>query len=129
MSFFILHYRWITSALLATLIVVSLLTLVAPAEAASIFGPPPPGTGLTETDNPYPLIGKLINTFLTVLGTVAFGLIVYAGYLWMTAQGNTEQVEKAQQILVQATIGLIIIAASWAIASFITTKVSESIAK
>jgi len=34
---------------------------------------------------------------------------IYGGFNWMTAAGNAEKVEKGKQILVWATIGLIVI--------------------
>ena len=46
-------------------------------------------------------------------------LIVYAGFLWMNARGNEQQVEKAKSILTQAVIGLIIVLASYSIAGFV----------
>lgn len=133
MSLLLLNRRWII-ALVLVAVCASILISSQPVHAqgtnAGIFGKLPSGTGLTPINNPddiYGIIGNLIKTFLGVLGIIAFGLILYAGYLWMTAQGESEKVEKAQQILVEATIGLIIIAASWAIASFVTTKISNSI--
>src|SRR3989338_1313164 len=40
---------------------------------------------------------RIINFFLSLLGTILIVLIFYAGFLWMTAAGNEEQVEKAQK--------------------------------
>ncbi len=64
-------------------------------------------------------VGKIISTFLGVLGILAVALILYAGFLWMTAAGNEQKVEKARSILTQAVIGLAIILASYAIANFV----------
>lgn len=74
------------------------------------------------TREPRPLtvtVGKIINSVLTILGIVAVALILYAGFLWMTARGNEQQVEKARSILTQAVIGLIIILAAYSIARFV----------
>jgi len=46
-------------------------------------------------------------------------LIIYAGFLWMTAGGNPEQVDKAKQWLTNAIIGLAIILAAYAISGFV----------
>ena len=43
---------------------------------------------------------------------------MYAGFLWMTASGNSEQVEKATGILKMAIIGLIIVMAAYSITYF-----------
>ncbi len=40
----------------------------------------------------------------------------------MTAQGETEKVEKARDILIQATIGLIIISLAYSISYYVTDK-------
>ena len=65
------------------------------------------------------LIGKIINAFLGLLGVILVILIIYAGYLWMTAQGNSTQVDKAKTMISQAVIGMVIIMASYAIARFV----------
>jgi hypothetical protein len=49
--------------------------------------------------------------------------MIYAGILWMTAQGNEQQVSKAKNLLINATIGLIITLAAYAITSFIGTEI------
>ena len=65
------------------------------------------------------LIGKLINSFLGLLGVILVILVIYAGYLWMTASGNAAQVDKAKQIISRAVIGLAIVMAAYAIARFV----------
>ena len=65
------------------------------------------------------LIGNLINAFLGVLGIIFVIIIVYAGYLYLTAGGEEEKVTKAKKLLAQSIIGLIIILSAYAIASFI----------
>lgn len=52
---------------------------------------------------------------LAFLGTLFFVLMIYAGWLWLTAGGNEERVTKAKSILTQATIGVLIVFAAYAI--------------
>ena len=40
-------------------------------------------------------IGKIIQVFLGLLGVIFLILLIYAGWMWMTSQGNEEKVEKA----------------------------------
>lgn len=61
----------------------------------------------------------LINAFLGVLALIAVVLIMYGGFVWMTARGNEEEILKAKNILKSAVIGLVIILASWAIVLWI----------
>jgi hypothetical protein len=71
-------------------------------------------TGLT-----FEMIGSLIQLILSLLGVVFIAYIVFAGWLWMTAAGNEQKVEKAKGILYQAIIGLIIIIGAYAISYFV----------
>ncbi|MFA7365280.1 MAG: pilin, partial [Patescibacteria group bacterium] len=64
-------------------------------------------------------IVAIINVILTLLGIVTVVLIIFAGFKWMTAAGNEEQVSKAKKTLTSAVIGLIIILVAWSITSFI----------
>ncbi|MFA7365465.1 MAG: hypothetical protein WCZ12_03900, partial [Patescibacteria group bacterium] len=63
-------------------------------------------------DNPTDIrvrVVAIINVILTLLGIVTVVLIIFAGFKWMTAAGNEEQVSKAKKTLTSAVIGLIII--------------------
>jgi hypothetical protein len=71
-------------------------------------------TGLKSLDLPA-LVGDLIKAALTILGTVFMILILYGGFLWMTAGGNSTQTEKAGKVIRNASIGLIIIIVSYAV--------------
>lgn len=75
--------------------------------------------GVGETTDIVTIIGRIINIFLGFLGVVFLVLMLYAGYLWMTAGGDAEKVAKAQKTIRNAVIGLVIIASAWAITSFI----------
>ena len=73
-------------------------------------------------DNPTDIrvrVVAIINVILTLLGIVTVVLIIFAGFKWMTAAGNEEQVSKAKKTLTSAVIGLIIILVAWSITSFI----------
>lgn len=61
------------------------------------------------------LIGNVISVFLSLLGVIFILLTIYAGYNWMTANGDEGKVDKAKDILWRAVIGLIITVGSYAI--------------
>jgi hypothetical protein len=65
------------------------------------------------------IIGALIGTFLSLIGVIFLCLIIYGGFLWMTAAGNESKVLKAKKLLTESVIGLIIILASYAITRFV----------
>lgn len=65
------------------------------------------------------IIGNYIKVFLGFLGVIAIVLIIYAGFLWMTAGGNDDKVGEAKTIIKNAVVGLIIITLAYAITTFI----------
>lgn len=68
-------------------------------------------------------IGFLIQAVLSMLGVVFLILMVYAGYLWMTARGEEEQVSKAHEIIIAAVIGMIVVVAAYSITTFVVPKI------
>ncbi|MEK7067957.1 MAG: hypothetical protein AAB956_03090 [Patescibacteria group bacterium] len=64
------------------------------------------------------MVVLVINGILGLLGIIFLVLVLYAGFLWMTAAGNEDQVGKAKNILTTSIIGIIIIVAAYAIVKF-----------
>jgi len=81
--------------------------------------------GTTDLPNPLEtksvpeLIGRVINGVLGVVGSLALVIFIYGGFVWMTAAGNTERITKGKNILIWATLGLVVIFASYAIVHFV----------
>ncbi|MFC1612968.1 Mbov_0395 family pilin-like conjugal transfer protein [Patescibacteria group bacterium] len=71
------------------------------------------------------IIANIIKISLSLLGVICVILFIYGGYLWMTAGGNDEQVDKAKQIIKNCLIGLIIVVCSYAITYFIIEKATK----
>ncbi len=67
-------------------------------------------------------VATVIKAILALVGTVFLILTIYAGILWMTAQGEESKVEKAKEIIKASVIGLIIITSAYAITFFVTSK-------
>ena len=65
------------------------------------------------------LIGNIIQVVLSVLGIVFLILIIFAGFKWLTAQGDTKKTGDATKMLTQAVIGIIIIIGAFALADFV----------
>lgn len=72
-----------------------------------------------EKSDPRQVVARIINIFLGILGIVAVSLIIFAGFTWMTSEGNEEKISKAKGILKSAVIGLFIILSAWGIVTFI----------
>ena len=64
-------------------------------------------------------ITSIIGWALTFLGLIAVIMIIYGGFMWLTAAGNEERISKAKQIISAAIIGLVIILLAAAIVYFI----------
>lgn len=90
-------------------------------------------TGESDSNAPYlpissgqndiaSIIGLIIQAFLGLLGVIFLIYIIYAGYNWMTAQGDEEKVNKAKDTLTRAIIGIIIIVAAYAISAWVFSK-------
>ncbi len=69
---------------------------------------------------------QIINVALGLLGIISLVLIVYAGFLWMTAGGNSDQVDKAKSILFASVIGLLIILSAYSISRFVITNLFKA---
>ena len=74
------------------------------------------------------IIGNLVKIFIGALGVIFLLLTVYAGYLYLTAQGDEDKVKHAKETLQRGVTGLLIIMAAYAIASFVLTAVLSSTA-
>lgn len=72
------------------------------------------------------IIGRIIKTFLGIVGGIALMVFVYGGVMWMTARGDAGQVKKGQEALTAAVIGLFIIIFSYTLAgNFVAFLTSE----
>lgn len=67
-------------------------------------------------------VAAIINVALGLLGIVAVVIIIAGGFLWMTAGGNEEKVDKARKMIFSGIIGLAIILSAYAIAKFVIEK-------
>ena len=120
----------ISCAILAlTSLAVPLLSQAAPSDALDKLkevGGEAYGVGAEEPKGLPEIIGGIIQTALSILGIIAAILIIYAGYVWMTARGKEERVTKAKETLEAAIIGLIIIMAAYAITYFVVDRLMQA---
>jgi len=64
-------------------------------------------------------IGRVLQVIFGLLGVIVLLLIIYGGFIWMTAGGDPDKVNKAKKIIYNAIIGLIIIFAAFAITTWL----------
>lgn len=65
------------------------------------------------------IIGRAISAVLRVVGSIALLMFIYGGFLWLTARGNDQAVQKGKDVLTWATIGLAVIFLSYTLVSFV----------
>ncbi len=83
----------------------------------------------TSKTSPNPIIQTAIQAALSFLGVIFLILMIYGGFLWMIARGNEEKVDEAKKILTEATIGLIIVVAAYAISVLVIEQLGENTLK
>lgn len=72
------------------------------------------------------IIGNLINAALSMLGIIFLILMLYGGYIWMQAKGNTEDIDKAKKIIENAIIGIVVIGLAFAITNFVLDQITNA---
>lgn len=75
-----------------------------------------PTSGSTNLES---AVGLLINSVLSIVGVLLLVYLIYGGFKWMTAGGDSKATGEAQSILRNAVIGLVIIVLSYYIADFV----------
>lgn len=118
-----------------TLTLILCVTVAAPVAMAQLdleSGLEQTGQGIYQGDaapdsNALPkIIGNIINVALSFLGVVMVILVIYGGFLYMTAGGNDDQTGKAKKYIINAIIGLIIILLAYAITGFVITSLIDA---
>jgi di/tricarboxylate transporter len=82
-------------------------------------------SGLTSKDV-RENITDMLRIAMGVLGTVAVVIVIYAGFLWMTAGGNDERVGQAKKWLYGGVIGLALILTSYSISNWVISHLVDS---
>lgn len=82
-------------------------------------------TGLSNTELSV-RVSTFIGAIVGFVGVIFLVLMIYGGLTWMTAGGNEEKVGKAKKIIVNSTIGIVIVMLSYAITYYIITTVSKA---
>jgi len=72
-----------------------------------------------STDKSIPEItGQIIGAGLSLMGVLFLGLMLYGGFIWMIARGDSKRVDQAKDTITHAVIGLAIIIGAYAITEF-----------
>jgi len=71
-------------------------------------------------------ITAVLNVLLGFLGIIAVIIILLGGFKWMTAMGNEDKVGEAKKLIGAGIVGLVIILAAYAIATYVINTISEA---
>lgn len=105
---------------------------VAPAMAQDTYGINQLNNGLgnslgTANTDPREVIGRFIKLALGFLGLIAVGIILLGGFKWMTSGGNEEKTGEAKKLMGAGVVGLIIVLASWGIATWVVSSIGNTV--
>jgi len=81
--------------------------------------------GSSEPTDIRSIIINIIQVFLGLLALIFVILMLWAGFKWMTAGGDSKNVEDAKKQLIAALFGLVIILAAWGISYYVFISVGE----
>ena len=84
-------------------------------------------TGVTAEADIGNLILKYVNFALPFLALAAFIGFVYAGFMYVTAYGNEEQIQKSKKVMIYAIVGLVVVILSYSIVQLFTGELVEGI--
>jgi len=126
----------VTAVTIAVLFVVVLPALLLGGEAMAVNNTVNPAknledtaiaAGLTTSGTLATIIGQIIYAILGFLGIIFILLLIYGGFLRMTAQGDPGKIKTSYGIITSAVIGVVIILASYTITAFIIGQVEGSV--
>lgn len=133
----------------ATLAALSLQTLFSTKNVFAAEGDPVPTTGALTADelfggagasgadfaadaglssgNLTSSIASIIRTALGFLGIVTVVIILYGGFLLMTAGGSEERIKDGKKFIIRGIIGLVIVVAAFSIAQFVIGSITGAL--
>lgn len=64
-------------------------------------------------------VTMLINVFASVMGFLAVGMIIYGGFMLLTAQGDPAKIKRGKDVVTYSIIGVILVMLAYAIVNFV----------
>jgi len=72
-------------------------------------------------------VANAVKTLLSIVGIIMVIMIIWGGFIWMTAGGDEAKVKKGKDIIVNTTIGLIIVLSAYIITYFVTQTIVPAV--
>jgi len=79
-------------------------------------------SGLATSTSIPVMVGNVIRIILGISGTAALIIVVMGGVKWMTSGGAEAKITSARKLMVSGAVGIVIIAAAYAITSFVMNQ-------
>ena len=121
------------SKLFKSIVVIAIFMFLVSAMAVSVKAAP--DFGFDYADNldlsvaneadPKQMAVDVVKYLMTFLGIIAVVVILYGGFIWMTASGNEDKVAQAKKIIIAGAIGLVIVIAAYAIVNFVVNITND----
>lgn len=83
------------------------------------------GGATNFADDFRPLLLQFLNFFLGFLGLLAVLLVIYGGFLYMTAAGDDGKTETGKKVILYAVVGIIIILISFALVNTLLSGLAQ----
>lgn len=85
------------------------------------------GSGIEKNDSVIVLVIKFVNFALPFLALGSFVGFVYASFLYVTAFGNDDQVQKAKKVMIYVVVGIVVVILSYSIVTLFGQDLAKSI--
>lgn len=80
-----------------------------------------------DVDTPQLLIGRVINSVLGIVGSLALLMFVFGGITWMTSSGNAEKIKRGRDILIWAAIGMVVVFSAYGLTRVVIQGLSGQV--
>ena len=71
------------------------------------------------------IVAAILQMLIAVAALAALGYLIYGGFMYLTSNGNAEQVKKAGSTLLNAIIGLAIAISATTLVNYLATQLSS----
>ncbi|PIS05027.1 MAG: hypothetical protein COT81_03340, partial [Candidatus Buchananbacteria bacterium CG10_big_fil_rev_8_21_14_0_10_42_9] len=112
--------------IISVFVFTALTLVIAPALAVDTGLNYATALGLGTTDIRQTIL-TIVQVALAFLGVLAILIVLYGGFVWMTAGGEENKIQRAKDILRNGIIGLVIILTSYAIVTFVFNSILSGV--
>jgi len=113
---------------------VTLFVVTACAALSTVFAASPldvlrttAGEAFNNQESLGNVLGRGIQVFFGIIGVMLTILLLYAGFMWFNARGDVKAVDKAQELIKEAVIGLVVIMLAQSISYWVLIQLGSKI--